>query len=212
MADEEGDVVMGGTTGPTVVPGQPPVAGGTATTITSTGGALTVTATIASSNRTSTQAAVPRDALILDEILRQMGVTEYNPRVVAQLLEFTHRKQLAFWRDLLNFLVIGQVMEILQDACDYKDHAGKKDLDIEDVKVAVSSRDALSIVDPPAREVLQRLAKQCNGQPLPMINEDRFGVRIPEERYCFTNSNYVVMPNPATPTTPPPPPANGSSN
>ena len=37
-------------------------------------------------------AAVPRDALILDEILRQMGVTEYNPRVVAQLLEFMHSK------------------------------------------------------------------------------------------------------------------------
>jgi transcription initiation factor TFIID subunit 9B len=133
-----------------------------------------------SSNRYGT-AAFPRDALIIDEILRQMGVVEYNPRVIAQLLEFMHRN----------------VLEVLQDSLDYRDHSGRKDLDIEDVKVAINTRDAMNLVDPPPREVLQGIARQCNSQPLPMIME-RFGVRIPEEKYCLTNANYVVEPRPAT--------------
>lgn len=34
---------------------------------------------------------VPRDVVLIDQILRQMGTQEYNPKVVAQLLEFIHR-------------------------------------------------------------------------------------------------------------------------
>jgi hypothetical protein len=79
---------------------------------------------------------------------------------------------------------------------DFRDHAGRKDLDIEDVKVAINTRDAMNLVDPPAREVLQGLARKCNSEPLPNIME-RFGVRIPEEKYCLTNANYVVEPRPA---------------
>jgi transcription initiation factor TFIID subunit 9B len=136
--------------------------------------------TASSSNRHGA-AGFPRDALILDEILRQMGVSEYNPRVIAQLLEFMHRN----------------VLEVLQDSLDYRDHSGRKDLDIEDVKVAINTRDAMNLVDPPPREVLQGIARQCNAQPLPMIVE-RFGVRIPEEKFCLTNANYVVEPRPST--------------
>lgn len=36
--------------------------------------------------------AVPKDALYIDAILRSMGVREYEPKVVNQLLEFMHRK------------------------------------------------------------------------------------------------------------------------
>ncbi len=35
--------------------------------------------------------SVPRDALIVDKILKSMGVTEYEPRGVEQVLELIHR-------------------------------------------------------------------------------------------------------------------------
>lgn len=36
-------------------------------------------------------AAVPCDAQVMQAILKEMGVVEYEPRVVSQLLEFAHR-------------------------------------------------------------------------------------------------------------------------
>ena len=39
----------------------------------------------------SEMSGVPKDALIIDGILREMGAREYDPKVAAQLLEFTHR-------------------------------------------------------------------------------------------------------------------------
>jgi len=33
---------------------------------------------------------LPRDAMIMEEILKQMGVRKHDPRVISQLLEFTH--------------------------------------------------------------------------------------------------------------------------
>ena len=35
---------------------------------------------------------IPRDALVIQAILKDMGITEYEPRVVNQLLEFIYRK------------------------------------------------------------------------------------------------------------------------
>ena len=34
---------------------------------------------------------IPRDAAVVMNILRDMGVTEWEPRVVNQLMEFIHR-------------------------------------------------------------------------------------------------------------------------
>lgn len=34
---------------------------------------------------------IPRDAQVIQAILKDMGVTEYEPRVVNQLLEFVYR-------------------------------------------------------------------------------------------------------------------------
>lgn len=121
----------------------------------------------------------PRDAVILDQILRQMGVKEYNPRVLAQLLEFTHR----------------YVYEILTDAQDYRDYAGRKEIDMEDIRMATQTRDSYMLTDPLPRELLLSMARHCNSIPLPQIPE-RFGVRLPEEKYCLTAANYDVVPDP----------------
>ena len=39
----------------------------------------------------STSRQIPRDAQVIQAILKDMGITEYEPRVVNQLLEFVYR-------------------------------------------------------------------------------------------------------------------------
>lgn len=36
--------------------------------------------------------STPKDALVMSSILREMGISDYEPRVVNQMLEFTYRK------------------------------------------------------------------------------------------------------------------------
>lgn len=41
---------------------------------------------------------IPKDAQVIMSIMKELGITEYEPRVINQLLEFTYRKLLAFSR------------------------------------------------------------------------------------------------------------------
>lgn len=118
---------------------------------------------------------IPRDALVMDEILRQMGVREYDPRVVAQLLEFTHR----------------YVSELIKDADDYRQHAGRDKLSLGDVQVARETRDQFSFTPSLPREITACMAKETNLRPLPAV-KPRFGVVIPPRKYCLTLPNYQV--------------------
>ena len=52
---------------------------------------------------------VPREALVMKQILESMGVEKYEPRVVSQLMEFAQR----------------YVTSVVEDADDYKAHARK---------------------------------------------------------------------------------------
>ena len=36
--------------------------------------------------------STPKDALVMGAILKEMGISEYEPRVINQMLEFTYRK------------------------------------------------------------------------------------------------------------------------
>ena len=42
-------------------------------------------------SKMSTSRQIPRDAQVIQAILKDMGITEYEPRVVNQLLEFVYR-------------------------------------------------------------------------------------------------------------------------
>lgn len=42
-------------------------------------------------NSSSTQSSVPRDVTVIQSILKDMGVTDYEPAVVNQLLDFCYR-------------------------------------------------------------------------------------------------------------------------
>ena len=38
---------------------------------------------------------IPKDAQVIMSILKEIGITDYEPRVINQLLEFTYRKKLS---------------------------------------------------------------------------------------------------------------------
>ena len=67
---------------------------------------------------------LPTDELAMRAILKDMGVTEYEPRVVQQMLEFSYR----------------YTTEVLEEAKLYSNHARKKQIDLDDVKLAVTNR------------------------------------------------------------------------
>ncbi|XP_065179638.1 transcription initiation factor TFIID subunit 9B-like [Sycon ciliatum] len=120
-------------------------------------------------------AGCPKDALVMSAILKEMGVLEYEPQVVRQMLEFTYR----------------HVTTVLEEARVLSDHAGKAAIDAQDAKVAVNIVAEHSFVGPPPREFMLELAKEKNEKPLPAIVEKN-GQRLPAERYCLLGNNFQV--------------------
>lgn len=123
----------------------------------------------------STVLSGPRDAEVMEAILKEMGVSEYDPMVVHQMLEFTYR----------------YITNVLEDAKVYSEHAKKKEIDVSDVQLAIEAKMNHSFTPPPPRELLLEVARQKNTTPLPLI-PDKFGIRLPPERYCLTSNNYSL--------------------
>ncbi|OZJ04634.1 hypothetical protein BZG36_02029 [Bifiguratus adelaidae] len=119
----------------------------------------------------------PRDAKIISLILRSLNVDDYEPKVVHQLLEFAYR----------------YTSDVFQDALVYSEHAGKSELDIDDIQLAIQGRVNHSFTTPPPKEFLLELADEKNKQPLPLIPE-KYGIRLPPERHTLTAINYQILP------------------
>jgi len=117
----------------------------------------------------------PKDALVMAAILKEMGVNEYEPRIINQMVEFAYR----------------YVTDVVSDARVYMTHANRKTITIDDIKLSVSHKLDHSFTAPPPREFLLDIARTKNSQPLPLI-QDRCGLRLPPERYCLTGNNYKV--------------------
>eukprot|EP00842_Homolaphlyctis_polyrhiza_P001536 jgi/Hompol1/2383/HPOL_001441-RA len=120
---------------------------------------------------------MPRDAKLLSLILQSADVEDYEPRVIPQLLEFGHR----------------YVLDVLQDAQVFADHCGRKDIEVEDVRLAIASRVANSFSGPPSREIMMELAEKKNSIPLPQIAE-RLTLRLPPERNTLIKPNFQINP------------------
>ncbi|XP_052443852.1 transcription initiation factor TFIID subunit 9-like isoform X1 [Carassius gibelio] len=116
---------------------------------------------------------VPKDAQVMMQILKDMGITEYEPRVINQMLEFTYR----------------YVTTIIEDAKIYSTHAKKSNVDADDVRLAIQCRVDQSFTSPPPRDFLLDIARQKNQTPLPLI-KPYTGPRLPPDRYCLTTPNY----------------------
>ncbi|CAG8611971.1 17872_t:CDS:2, partial [Racocetra fulgida] len=122
----------------------------------------------------------------MELILRSAGVSDFEPKVVQQLLEFTHR----------------YTIDVIQDAAAYAEHTGKNDIDDDDIKLAIQGRINHSFIHPPQQEVLTtqkwfltQLAKEQNKEPLPQVPL-RYGLRLPPERHCLTAMNFKIVPEP----------------
>eukprot|EP00029_Vermamoeba_vermiformis_P011393 TRINITY_DN6255_c0_g1_i1.p1 TRINITY_DN6255_c0_g1~~TRINITY_DN6255_c0_g1_i1.p1 ORF type:complete len:171 (+),score=60.67 TRINITY_DN6255_c0_g1_i1:681-1193(+) len=120
---------------------------------------------------------VPMDAKIVALLLKSMGVEDYEPRVVNQLLEFMNK----------------YISDILQDAQLYSEHAGRANIELSDVQLAVQAKLSQSFTQPPPREVSLELARKKNATPLPLIPE-RIGILLPPDEHCLTKATYQMDP------------------
>lgn len=118
---------------------------------------------------------IPKDAQVIMSIMRDMDINEYEPRVINQLLEFIYR----------------YVACILEDAKAYANHAKKKSIDLDDVKLALSIQLEQMFTNPPPREVLADVARTKNNTPLPFI-KPHCGIRLPQDRYCLSSCNLRI--------------------
>ncbi|XP_071711365.1 transcription initiation factor TFIID subunit 9-like [Rutidosis leptorrhynchoides] len=118
---------------------------------------------------------LPRDAKIVKQLLKSMGVESYEPRVVHQFLELWYR----------------YTVDVLTDAQVYSEHAGKSIIDSDDVKLAIQSKVNFSFSQPPPREVLLELAKIRNKTPLPK-SISAPGMALPPEADTLISPNYQL--------------------
>lgn len=114
-----------------------------------------------------------KDVQVIDAILKEMSISDYEPRVVHQLMEFTNR----------------YVTSILQEAQILSTYAKKDVIDLDDVQLAVNMQTDKTMTSPPQKEVLLEVAREKNNQPLPPIRPHN-GPRIPFDRYTLIGTNY----------------------
>ncbi|XP_076042639.1 uncharacterized protein LOC143026326 isoform X2 [Oratosquilla oratoria] len=126
-----------------------------------------------------TKPSLPKEAQVMSAILKDMGITEYEPGVINQMLEFTYR----------------YISQILDDARVYSNYAKKaKAIELDDVKLAVHMQMEKSFTTPPPRDLLLDLARTRNANPLPPI-KPQCGIRLPPDRYCLSACNYRLKPS-----------------
>lgn len=122
----------------------------------------------------------PEDVHAMAKILRSSGVSDCEPAVVNQLLEFMHR----------------YVCEVLADSLLFCEHAGRRDaIQADDVQLAIKYRvdHAFSAFSqPPSIDFLREMAQDINIIRLPPINK-RFGVMLPPDHFCLNETNYQVV-------------------
>ncbi|GJJ70510.1 transcription initiation factor TFIID subunit 9B [Entomortierella parvispora] len=120
---------------------------------------------------------LPRDAKVISLILQSLSVEDAEQKVIHQLLEFAHR----------------YTTDVFQDALLYSEHAGRTEVGLDDVRLAIQGRVNHSFTAPPPKEFLVELAEEKNKVPLPLIPE-KYGIRLPHERHCLTAVNFQLIP------------------
>jgi len=122
--------------------------------------------------------ALPRDARVAIGLLQSMGVDDWEPRVVNQLLEFTHR----------------YVGEVLDDAQVYAQHASRRHIEREDVTVAMKLKGEGTFAKLPERQRVLLMAEELNRKKLPLIDESGGALRLPPPEQQLTAVNYQLLP------------------
>lgn len=129
------------------------------------------------STTSGTEIKDPKDAQVIKAILSDLGISEYEPRMIAQLMEYVYR----------------YVTDIAEDAKMISTHAKKKLIDVDDVRLAAQVYNEQGQV--PSREVLLEVARSKNANPLPTPKSLTSGLRLPPDRFCLTGCNYRLKTN-----------------
>ncbi|GIY46269.1 transcription initiation factor TFIID subunit 9 [Caerostris extrusa] len=140
--------------------------------------------------------SIPKDAQIIDAILKEMNILDYEDTVLSVLLEFTNR----------------YISGVIDDAQLLANHSNKKIIDVPDVSLAINQQSNRYFITPPNKEITSAMVKHKNSIPLPQIKSSA-GLRLPPDRFCLTAGNYtlhsppkktrtIIRTIPSLPTTP----------
>lgn len=80
---------------------------------------------------------IPKDGQVVLAIMKEMGITEYEPKTIVQLTEFVYR----------------YATSILQEARMYANNSNKRTLDVDDIRLAIELTAESTFTTPPPREV-----------------------------------------------------------
>ncbi|CAG9767487.1 unnamed protein product [Ceutorhynchus assimilis] len=119
---------------------------------------------------------IPKDGQVVLAIMKEMGITEYEPKTIVQLTEFVYK----------------YATSILQEAKMYaSNNPNKKLLDADDIRLAINLTAESTFTTPPPREVVMECAAVKNYSMLPTV-KPHCGLRLPPERYCLSSCNYTL--------------------
>lgn len=118
---------------------------------------------------------IPKDGQVIVAIMKEMGITEYEPKTIVQLTEFVYR----------------YATSILEEARMYMNSSKNKYLDTGDVRLALQLTCESTFTTPPPREILLELANVKNYTMLPVI-KPHCGLRLPPDRFCLSSCNYTM--------------------
>lgn len=120
---------------------------------------------------------IPKDGQVILAIMKEMGITEYEPKTIVQLTEFVYR----------------YATSILEEARMYANNSTlkKKSLDADDVRLALELTSESTFTSPPPREVILECARVKNYSQLPPV-KPHCGLRLPPDRYCLSACNYTL--------------------
>lgn len=119
---------------------------------------------------------IPKDGQVILSIMKEMGITDYEPKTLIQLTEFVYR----------------YATSILEEARAFANSKlQKKALDLDDVRLALELSSESAFTTPPSREVIMECARTKNNSPLPVV-KPHCGLRLPPDRHCLAACNYTL--------------------
>ncbi|KAL3320475.1 Transcription initiation factor TFIID subunit 9B [Cichlidogyrus casuarinus] len=87
------------------------------------------------------------------------------------------------------------ICDVFEEAKAFSIHANKKNIDANDIKLAIDCCLEDLILKPPHRKNLLNYSETVNSQPLPPIRQ-HLGLPVPPERYSLTASNFKLSDQP----------------
>mmetsp|Transcript_6281 Transcript_6281/g.9128 ORF Transcript_6281/g.9128 Transcript_6281/m.9128 type:complete len:170 (+) Transcript_6281:15-524(+) len=130
-------------------------------------------------NNSIKESPVPKAAIAAHELINSCGIQEYDPKLIQQVLEYMNT----------------YASNLLEDAQVYHMHSEQdRDLNLDDVKLAISTREQHQYTEVPSTDNLVKLARSKNKFN---ISIEKNAVMLPPARLCVSSNNYRIALNTA---------------